>query len=278
MRRCLAVLVLAVAGCGESSADRPPAPPAVTLGDTVPRSGVYAVGGARAVPAGATRITVRNDTRRERGAQLVRVDRGRAAAQVLAAVRAVGEGKPMPAWMHWAGGLGVVRPGTTSTFTVTLRRGRHYVVDRSYRGRRAPAESGTFLDVGRAGEAAVLPRAPATITAREYRFVARGLAAGPLVTRLRNAGRQPHDFVIAPILAGRTLADVRAFATGESEEGPPPVDFAREVISGALAPGTAQTMRLNLRPGRYALLCFTSDRRGGPPHVVSGMIAQATVR
>ena len=39
----------------------------------------------------------------------------------------------------------------------------------------------------------------------------------------------------------------------------------------------AQAVELNLRPGRYALLCFAADRKGGPPHVMQGMIAQTRV-
>jgi hypothetical protein len=32
------------------------------------------------------------------------------------------------------------------------------------------------------------------------------------------------------------------------------------------------------KPGKYALLCFVSDRKGGPPHVAQGMLAEITVR
>jgi hypothetical protein len=30
--------------------------------------------------------------------------------------------------------------------------------------------------------------------------------------------------------------------------------------------------------GKYALLCFVSHRKGGPPHVAQGVIAEITVR
>ena len=84
--------------------------------------------------------------------------------------------------------------------------------------------------------------------------------------------------MLSPILEGRTLEDVKAFATGEEESGPPPVDFANEVISGVLGGGAKQTMRLNLQAGRYALICFASDRKGGPPHAAKGMVTEVTVR
>jgi hypothetical protein len=197
----------------------------------------------------------------------------------MRALRAVSEGRAMPRWLHWAGGIGVIRPRTTAVFTVTLRPGRHYVIDRSHEGRQPAQATGraTRLDVMREDDRARLPAADATLTARDYAFRARGLEAGRRLVALRNAGAQPHDFVIAPILPGRTLEDVRAFATGEDESGPPPVDFAREVISGVLAPGTAQTVELDLQPDRYALLCFASDRKGGPPHVMQDMLAETKV-
>ncbi|CAN0495920.1 unnamed protein product, partial [Phaeothamnion confervicola] len=62
------------------------------------------------------------------------------------------------------------------------------------------------------------------------------------------------------------------------DSGPPPVDFSRETISGTLAGGTSEILALDLEPGRYALLCFASDRAGGPPHVAMGMIGEVTVR
>jgi hypothetical protein len=49
------------------------------------------------------------------------------------------------------------------------------------------------------------------------------------------------------------------------------------MISGVLAGGTRENLPLDLKPGRYALLCFASDRAGGPPHVAKGMLDEVTV-
>jgi hypothetical protein len=38
-----------------------------------------------------------------------------------------------------------------------------------------------------------------------------------------------------------------------------------------------QSVELDLKPGRYVLLCFVPDREGGPPHVAKGMISDAEV-
>ena len=282
LRSLLVLLAVAstAAGCGRDDASPDPvaatAPATVELTDTKPPSGVYAIEGRRSVPAGATRVRVHNRSARERGAQLVRVQGRRGPRRVVAALRAASAGRPLPRWLQWAGGVGVIRPGSTVAMTVDLRRGRHYVVDRSYEGQ-ALRQPRTLLTVTRARERARLPEAPATIAARDFAFRADGLRAGRQLVALRNTGAQPHDVVVAPIRAGRTLDDVRAFALGD-DSGPPPVDFTREVISGVLAPGQAQTLAVDLRPGRYALLCFAGDRKGGPPHVVGGMLAETRVR
>ena len=186
----------------------------------------------------------------------------------------------MPSWLRWAGGIGVVRPRTGSTFTVDLRPGSYYVVDRSFEGK--PAELAALeqrarLEVRQGSDDASLATPPAAISATEYSLTTRGLTASNDDVLLENRGGEPHDFVLSPIVRGRTLEDVKAFATGEDESGPPPVDFDNEVISGVLEGGSKQTMRLGLKAGRYALICFTSDRGGGPPHVAKGMVAEVVV-
>ena len=36
-------------------------------------------------------------------------------------------------------------------------------------------------------------------------------------------------------------------------------------------------VNLDLKKGKYALVCFIPDRQGGPPHVAKGMVSEATV-
>ena len=42
--------------------------------------------------------------------------------------------------------------------------------------------------------------------------------------------------------------------------------------------GAKQAVELELKAGKYALVCFVPDRQGGPPHAAKGMISEATVR
>ena len=272
----------ALAGCGSDADGQPVArPAAVTLKDADRAGGVYVIDGPRSVRSGAVRISVRNGTAKERGAQIIRIAGEHGVAEAVTALDEVREGAPMPSWLRWAGGIGVVRPRSSATFTVDLRPGGYYVIDRSFDGKPADLtvlEKRGRLEVRPGGDAAALATPPAAITATEYSFKARGLTASNEEVLLDNRGAEPHDFVLSPIVRGATLEDVKAFAAGEDESGEPPVDFENEVISGVLEGGSRQTMRLGLKPGRYALICFTSDRGGGPPHVAKGMVTEVTVK
>jgi len=83
--------------------------------------------------------------------------------------------------------------------------------------------------------------------------------------------------IVVPYKSGATLAEVRkAFKQGGGAE--PPLDFANVVYTARIEGGARQITELDLtKPGKYALLCFVSDRKGGPPHVAQGMVAEITV-
>jgi len=84
--------------------------------------------------------------------------------------------------------------------------------------------------------------------------------------------------IAVPYRPGATLAEVRkAFRRAGGAQ--PPLDFEHTSYTARIAGGTNQITELALdKPGKYALLCFVSNRRGGPPHVAQGMIAEITVR
>lgn len=279
----LAGLAAAIpSGCGEARSPRaaaPARPAQVRLTDPGSPTGVYAIHATQPIPSGAIRFVLADPGRGERGAEVVGVAPGHGLRETFAAVMKAREGAPTPGWLRWAGGLGVVRPGQRASFTVTLRPGRYYVVDRSFKGDRATlaaAAASAVLYVKAHARSAPQPPASASITATEYRFRATGLEAGRHVVRLENTGRQPHNFVLSPLRRGKTLEDVAKYVADDS--GPAPVDFGRETVSGVLERGMREDLALDLEPGRYALLCFASDRAGGPPHVARGMLQVLTVR
>ena len=133
------------------------------------------------------------------------------------------------------------------------------------------------LTVTGGGVDAGLPRTDAGIRADEYRFRASGLRPGRQQLQFSNTGREPHHVLLAPIRDGATLDDARRFFAGRPFRSPP-VDVENVEETAVLEGGQAQTTELDLRRGRYALLCFVADRSGGPQHTEKGMVQETLVR
>jgi hypothetical protein len=161
-----------------------------------------------------------------------------------------------------------------------LRPGKYIVYDAPFQNQGQGLRFGvaSFDVEGEAG-GGVLPRGAAKVEAYEYGFSAKGLKTGKNTIEFSNSGREPHHLIAAPYKPGATLAAVRkAFSRGQ-RGAEPPLDFENTSYTARLEGGTQQITELALdKPGKYALLCFVSDREGGPPHVAQGMIAEATVR
>ena len=63
----------------------------------------------------------------------------------------------------------------------------------------------------------------------------------------------------------------------KEEKGEPPFSEEGGFDTAIVEGGTEQAFGANLKPGKYALVCFIADRAGGPPHVAKGMVSEATV-
>jgi hypothetical protein len=122
----------------------------------------------------------------------------------------------------------------------------------------------------------VAPTAPVTLTAHDYSFDVSRLRAGTQTIAFKNAGpAQWHFADINVFPKGTTVAQATAalpklFASGN---GPPPagVPTPDEVAgSQAASPGNGNTFVATLEKGRtYVVLCFLSDKTGGPPHAIA---------
>ena len=224
------------------------------------------------VPGGLTRITFRNSAKQPLGPQLVRVEGQHSLAEVAKAGSAWGDkGKPLPSWMRLEGGAPRSVPGQTSTATQVLRPGKYYAFD-------IETNSAAAFEVKGGDRGGRLPDAPGgTVTASEYKFETSDLKTGKQPVLFENVGKEPHFMVALPIKQGKTIADVRKFI--KTEKGEEPIDEKGAVDTPVLEGGGRQVAELNLkRKGKYALLCFIPDRKGGPPHVAKGMVSEATVR
>jgi hypothetical protein len=226
---------------------------------------------------GLTEITFRNQGKRPHSAQLIGVSGSHTAAEVKKAFAATSEGGPIPDWLRAAGGVGSTDPGQTGTVTQKLGAGTYYIVDDEDE---ANLDRGGLNELRISGEAAggSLPKG-ATVTARDYSFRASGLKAGRNTILLDNAGNEPHHLVALPINPGKDIEDVKKVVASEGgPQGPPPFDEKNGVSTSVIDGGRQIAVELDLaKKGKYALLCFISDRKGGPPHVAKGMVADATV-
>jgi hypothetical protein len=268
----IALLAAVAAGCGSSSTGPPPAKklrfeienfgPEVQF--SIPKS----------VNAGVQEAVFQNQSDSAHSAQLLRYDGQRAPLAVLRAASAWGEhGKALPDWIHLAGGFGRVKAHGASEGAVKLEPGAYVVVDLESQNKPV---YGQFNAVPGKADSSPLPAAAAHIKAAEYSFSATGLTHGAHRVSFENVGDQPHMLAAAPIAKGASLADVKRAV--KSQKGKPPIDESKAVDLAVIDGHTSQDVQLNLARGKYALICFVPDRKGGPPHVAKGMISAADVR
>ena len=279
---------VAVAGCGddEETAQEGTAEDTATQEDTAAQEGAQQIeieateeaSGARplevpeSAEAGLAEITLTNSGQAPHDAQLIRVEGDRGGEEVLKALVGSFRGDGLPPWFLAGGGVGTTPPGESRSVTQVLEPGTYYAVDTETQGQ--PAVPPAIEVTGEAGEEE-LSQADATITASEYAFETQGLAADGGEITFENVGEQPHHVIAAPLNEGATIEDVERFAQDES--GPPPIDFERQTSSAVIEGGDTQVIDMQLESGNYALICFITDREGGPPHALQGMIAEAQV-
>jgi hypothetical protein len=142
----------------------------------------------------------------------------------------------------------------------------------------APAFQRQILAVLNGGRPLPVPAVPASrrlavsFDGAAYRYTGPGSApAGPLEVRL--ADRSPVAFdgfllVIAKLLHGRTIADVRAVIRGGTATRVPA--WFQVAASFPAAPSAQPAWGVSLRPGRYALVCQRT--RDGALHALTTMI------
>lgn len=267
----VAVLLL-LAGCGQGGSSEPK-PLNLELKESGDKASYS--GAPREMSAGLARISLKNDGKGAHDAQLIRVDGEHSAQEVLQAIGRAMEGRPIPEWLHAAGGVGTAGPSQTATAVQPLEEGTHYILDTNAEDPSTGAQA-TF-EVTRGGGDVEPPEAPATVTASEYKFETSGLKPGQNRVRFENAGQEAHHVIMGPIKRGKTIEDVREFA--RTEKGEDPLEGDEKFVGTAvLAGGMSQVVDFKLEKGKYAALCFISDRKGGPPHVAKGMVMEVNVQ
>ena len=252
-------------------APTPPAPPVVLV-----RAMDYSFTAPASIRAGVTTFRLTNAGKELHHLSIVRLPKGKTAADYLAAVQA--EGHP-PMWATDVGGPNAAIPGATIEATVSLDAGNYALVcfipspgepvPHLMKGMVRP------LTVRAPVRAGAMPAADIDIRLSDYAFaLSKPLTAGRHVVRVTNDAEQPHEVIIIRLGAGKSINDVSAWVE-QGMQGPPP-GMALAGMS-PMSKGRSATFPVLLTAGTYGLICFLPDAKDGKQHDKHGMLKQFDV-
>jgi hypothetical protein len=258
-----ALVATGLAACGDDDTQTI----AITLSEKNGEAVIQTPGSAE---TGVAEIEFTNNTKEPSdGMQLLRVEGDHSAAEVIDEAERAFSGKQFPDWLFAGGGTGPTDQGQTQTVTQVLEPGTYFAF--TAEGEPDPKSVPTIAVTGEPSDDE-LPEVDATVSAIDYGFEVEGLKAGENEILFENTGAQPHHLIAAPIDPGKTIEDVR------KAKDQPPIDESGEISTAILEGGESQVVTLPLDSGNYALVCFITDRQGGPPHVEKGMLVGTVVK
>jgi plastocyanin len=273
---------LGLVACGDDSASSSE-PAALTVTASEPSDGKYAFDVPEEVEGGTVQLTFKNSGAEPHEFAIVKVTDGTTPDQLLDTLFAE-EGAPIPDFLIGApGGAGGTAPGASAASTISLDEGTYVYFCTFTKDDQSPPhfQNGMLgeFTVKDVASTAALPETNATINPSEYKFDATGLRAGENTITFANKGQEFHHLIAVPLADGATIEDVNAFLQSEDGGGgaPPPVDFEQEQDLAVTGPGEAQVVTMTFDAGSYVFLCFITDKAGGPPHAIKGMVTQVDI-
>jgi hypothetical protein len=287
MRRSVALaavaagaLTVAIAGCGGGGGGDPTK---VAVHVTEKGQGDYSVAVPNEIEGGAVELTLDNSQNKApHDAQLIRLDGGHTYAEAAPILNS-DQPQEIPEWIRGYGGIGEISPGQTGTSTVKLDEGHYVLQDDAENGAKAPPY--TEFDV-KDTNGADLPETDAKVTAattdsgdpaHEYEWQTEGLKAGVNKITFDSQGDKAlHILVAAPINGNATIDQV---AQELDSNGPPrSIDFEASNSTSVIDGGKQEVTTVDLKPGRYAFICFLPDRdEPDKPHFKEGLLKEVTI-
>lgn len=227
------------------------------------------------ITAGWTTIRLVNDGPSLHHVQLVRLDSGKTAQDLAAAMKNPG---PPPRWAVFVGGPNAPDPGSQTEATLNLAAGNYVMlclvdipggVPHFTKGMVRPIKV-----TAASGSTGTAPTADVTVSLADYKFNVQGaISAGKHTVKVENAGPQPHEIEVIRLAPGKTVDDLNAWM--KNPQGPPPANALGGI--DAIVPGTTAYFTADFTPGDYVFICFLPDSKDGKPHVEHGMIKQFKV-
>lgn len=269
--RPLPLLVLVV---GSSCAKRPAAPAAriVTISATD-----FAFGAPDTIPAGLTVFRMINAGREPHQAVVTGAP-DKTFAELEAALMREG---PIPEWLTFPGGPGVVVAGDSSIVTANVTPGNYLIAcfvaspDGKLHVMKGMYRRLVVTPAPQGASVAAAPNADVTVKLSDYGFaLSTPLTAGTHTIRVENNGPQLHELAIERLAPGKSVADFQQWTAGGMRGTPP-----AEPAAGFAGPSNGKVgwLTVTLKPGNYLLNCYVPDAKDGKPHFMHGMIQQITV-
>lgn len=240
--------------------------------------GGYAFKLAPTVPAGPTRVAVRNTGAEPHHAQLFKLAQGKTMAD-LGTQLATGNPAALLSVGAFSGGTGTVDPkGTSKAEAVVNLSAGSYVFMCFIEGPQGAPHlaSGMVQPFEVTGSATTsgAPQASGKVTLSDFAFSLPGAVPASGVLEITNSSTtEPHEMNLIKLQDGVKAEDVAKFFTGPPT-GPP--KFSGVGGMQALPPGTTQLLRLDVDRGRYVVICLIPSP-DGVPHYQKGMITEITI-
>jgi hypothetical protein len=262
-----ALVAVALVACGDEEEQ--------TLTYTVSDEGKASkIEGPTSAETGLAEITFSNEGKGEADLQLIRVEGDHSAEDAVEGLEKAMKGQPFPDWFFAGGGVGAIRAGDSRTVTQVLKPGTYYAFNTE--GSQGPPDPKAVPVMEVTGdESSDEVDGEATVSAIEYGFEADEVPSGDVEIDFENSGAQPHHLIASPLVGNSTAEDVEKFF--KTNKGKPPLSEKGTSATAVLEGGEGQAVTLDLKPGRYAFYCFITDRQGGPPHALKGMVDEFEV-
>lgn len=274
-----AVTLLVAVGLQACSSDDNK-PVAITVTASEPTADQFKFDLPATLDGGVVKIDFKNTGKQPHELQLARVTDGTTPEQFQKDILEA-QNAPIPDYLLDGGGVGITPPGGAATATQKLAAGTYIYFCTLGDGDAVHYKHGMLGSLKIQGDKGKgdLPKADASVKAREYGFDITGLKAGSNTVTFENTGKQFHHALFVPLAPGATFDQAKAqFESEQPPTGPPPVNFEKAAGVEVTGPGSklVQT-NLTLEKGTYVVICFLTDKAGGPPHFTKGMLQQLDV-
>src|SRR5579884_902553 len=229
----------------------------------------YQFEGPNIVPEGRTMIQMRNHGHEAHHIQLLKLEKGKTADELVEALRH--RVVHIPSWAKQVGGPNAISPGQDAEAIADLQPGSYVLVCV------IPSRDGTpHVALGMHQELQVIegglsaPHYDYHLALRDFSFaVPEQIHSGRRTFRVFNRGTQAHEVTLVKLAPAATVPDVVASLT------PGATDRLPGTLMGGLSglePGTEGFFTATLTPGRYAFLCLFPNPGGETSHVNRGMV------